>query len=359
MRGLSLSDNDVLELASTVGTRVWSLDLRDNKLTNLSVNHLLDYCFPPPLYDNSSSSHTPTPGPGRWYKVDGSLWHATSTLSTYGTLSPTGPLPPLSLCHLYLAGNAIEAPAYRRLLRTSHLRVLDCGPAPERHGTQDVFQDMWSVSDSIQALEYLRIDHQVVTDEKAPDVHTATQNRKRLSAIKTLVLSSVPERSPHGKLSRALVELIRTYAAREIDLHSGTGRGIPAEEQSLILEITPAATPGGVSAPAIREDRTSTAFEAKLAKDFSFFPDERSPTSPSTTSSNRFGGGLFGGDDVVTEIATFRRKARLENAKNGGKKGENGCWSGRVRVLRGGATDDAEDAKRGRMWGPRMRTRWG
>jgi hypothetical protein len=209
LRGLRLVDQNLPPGIFSTGLRLWSLDLRDNYLTDQTIEWLLQNCFIPPIAhaaaiispNSSEALYEDTPVyvrdvfgrnsapptntyPRRPDDADGFMKY----LKTHGRLIPTrsnylhhevllggDPLVKhTGLTQLYLSNNRFTSLGIRRLLRsTNRLQVLDVGsvramPAFEFNiPNTTAYAQPDSVSSinrsSGTRLEVLRIHHSIIT----------------------------------------------------------------------------------------------------------------------------------------------------------------------------------------------------
>ncbi|KAG9517275.1 hypothetical protein KCV07_g6265, partial [Aureobasidium melanogenum] len=183
LRGISLRDDDVLMLADAIKTRVRSLDLRNNQLTDRSIRILLEQCFiPPPRRDNDGHVMSPSLLP----------YLGAEMLSTYRGVNFEAYLrneftnkfvgrlaiedaPESGITHLYLSDNQFTVEGLSGLVRSGRLHVLDAGSLLPAMASRDGSFSMSFPSlaklvpvlaeSASHSLTYLRIDHSLVTEE--------------------------------------------------------------------------------------------------------------------------------------------------------------------------------------------------
>ena len=211
LRHVDLRDQDLEVIADAISTRVRSLDVQDNRLTDASIRKLLSTCF-----DSHQDGGT-TSEAVRGYRrsFEGSAQEDPSLGArrnmgaildefvgedldqrfirrlTSGNLNrlPSEELPPPGLTHLYLANNLFSIQGVASLLRTGNLHVLDIGEVDsvralsrpgtglsltspqEKHVDPSGAEKLTPVLGKYGAgkLTYLRIHHQVVT-KPTPEV---------------------------------------------------------------------------------------------------------------------------------------------------------------------------------------------
>lgn len=191
LRQVNLRDEDIDTLAAAVGIHVRSLDVRDNLLTDRSVETLLQSCFIGPgvndglgnnregvlltagLEDWPAGIARPAPHLLANFRDEALDEHFIKTLATasIGRL-PSEDLPLSGITHLYISENRISTTGLTKLLETGRLFVLDAGSIKEVSHT-----DMLTTSSGAEKLvpviekhcseklTSLRIHHAVVTSK--------------------------------------------------------------------------------------------------------------------------------------------------------------------------------------------------
>lgn len=189
LTGLGLKDADFDTIASSIGTRVRSLDVSRNHLTDASARALLDHC----LKEEPVEVRTAW-GPRLPIEVE----RADSDLDNFESENVVGHVRrkltgafvgslaierarDVGITHLYLSENAMTVEGISGLLRSKRLQVLDIGilptvlQQPYSHGTGDPVDvvELPGVSKltpllykyASAKLRYLRINHEVVTKD--------------------------------------------------------------------------------------------------------------------------------------------------------------------------------------------------
>ncbi|KAI5818992.1 hypothetical protein BZA77DRAFT_385526 [Pyronema omphalodes] len=237
LRDLKLDDDGISTLLKTCGTRIKSLDLRGNFLTDKTANMLLDHCFTPPSY------------------------------MRLGAVLEDG------LTHLRIADNFITPTGAAKLIRSGKLVKLDVGDVTVETSVLSMY--------AYESLQTLRAGYKTV-------MRKGGIRRRMLPALKTLILTEVPEWGDYEE-SAALVEFITMTQQQEGD-----------SLKVLELEVNT----GG--------DSTG---------DFSFFEDHN-----------------------TGKIATLEAIRKLREARK--------CWEGRIRVVRNhGGKECMETGVEGERWG--------
>ena len=146
LRQVNLRDEDIETLAAAVGIRVRSLDVRDNLLTDRSVETLLRSCFIAPgindgiganregvllmagLEDWPAGIARPAPHLLADFRDEALDEHFAKRLATatIGRL-PSEDLPLSGITHLYIAENRLSTAGLTKLIESGRLFVLDAG----------------------------------------------------------------------------------------------------------------------------------------------------------------------------------------------------------------------------------------
>jgi hypothetical protein len=191
LRGISLRDDDVLVLANAIKTRVRSLDLRNNQLTDRSVRVLLEQCFtPPPRRDNNGQVMSPSLLP--YLGAEMLAIYRGANFEAFLRKEFTGKFvsrlaieeaPESGTTHLYLSDNQLTVEGLSGLIRSGRLHVLDVGSLSPAMASQDgsFKMDFPSLAklapvlaeSASHSLTHLRIDHSLVTGE-LPVIQEAT-----------------------------------------------------------------------------------------------------------------------------------------------------------------------------------------
>ena len=218
LRHTNLRDDDIEVLAQSIGTRVRSLDLSDNKITDKSVRTLLNHCFDSshglPVAENTPVRPGSSLAEGDW---PSSLSRPDSHLAdqfrredlddqfvkqltnNLASRLPSEDLPDSGITHLSIEDNFLTVEGAASLLKSGKLHLFDIGfvdtakaigsprNPPSSLNIKGDSISLPSLSKLIPFLEglasknltYLRIHHTVVT-EKAPlieeNVHPAELN---------------------------------------------------------------------------------------------------------------------------------------------------------------------------------------
>ncbi|KAI9727782.1 MAG: hypothetical protein M1834_007929 [Cirrosporium novae-zelandiae] len=192
LRGIGLKDGDVDVLGEAIGIRARYLDVRDNRLTDLSVVHLLNHCFPPQEFGQHHRGGSSIPSqdwltrPPSEPLIDGFSDLSSENLDQRFLKQLTDPLTGLlafenlrhdGITHLYISHNPLTVEGIANLLKPGLLRVLDVGIAAN---TNLIFQGLGIYQNkppsprsaklipalamyAFRNLTYLRIDHAITT----------------------------------------------------------------------------------------------------------------------------------------------------------------------------------------------------
>lgn len=183
LRGISLKDDDVLIMANAIKTRVRSLDLRNNQLTDRSVRILLEQCFtPPPRRGNDGHLMSPSLLPylgaemlATYRGVNFEAFLRNEFTDKFVGRLAIEDAPESGITHLYLSDNQLTVEGLSGLIRSERLHVLDAGSLLPAMASQDKSFSMILPSlakltsvlaeSASHSLTYLRIDHSLVTEE--------------------------------------------------------------------------------------------------------------------------------------------------------------------------------------------------
>lgn len=193
LRGLHLTDSCLPKFGIRNGHKLWSVDLRENLLTDAAISSLSDWFLPklplrfshptvglyrhPPTYhqnQQSSDNSADETMPHRSDTADDFLRHMAANPHVIENAETDPLLRHTGLTHLYLADNKITADGVRQLLLlTNRLHVLDVGISRDSKDT--LFKSRHAVSwDHGQSypslgiansyhLSSLRIHHSIIT----------------------------------------------------------------------------------------------------------------------------------------------------------------------------------------------------
>ena len=119
LRGVNLDDNGLRAIVYSARRSIWSLDVRNNKLTSRSLAYLLRFCVQPPSYDLGGEYSSYVEGEDQLNRAIKYL----SNGQTKGILRGTG------LTHLHIADNdpGFLAPHVAALLASGRLVFVDVG----------------------------------------------------------------------------------------------------------------------------------------------------------------------------------------------------------------------------------------
>lgn len=177
LQGLRLTDSDLEVIVEAVGTRVRSLDIRDNDLTDRSSWPLLTHCIKAQLavtFDDRYAALQPRTVLDEYCGED--LEQKIRQRLSAGVQRDF--LPPSGITHLYISGNCMTSAGLYGLVQSTRLHVLDAGTVATALSIKDLAFSpkgepyvLPGVEKIIPALEtfaaqnltYLRIHHAIVT----------------------------------------------------------------------------------------------------------------------------------------------------------------------------------------------------
>ncbi|KAH9863364.1 hypothetical protein IAQ61_009641 [Plenodomus lingam] len=195
LRGLGLGDEEFLIISQSIRTRVQSLDLSHNNLTDVSARLLLDHCIKDtvlqPHFTRGLVPPVDVEQPhGDIYDVFESpnlINHLRKTLTTgfVGSLA-IEEARDVGVTHLYITKNAITVEGVSKLLRSGRLKVLDIGELPTDTKSPPEHR-LAEESNQVQLpciskctpvlpryakrLKYLRVNYQIVTEDSFAEAH--------------------------------------------------------------------------------------------------------------------------------------------------------------------------------------------
>ncbi|KAK0248567.1 hypothetical protein B0A54_11246 [Friedmanniomyces endolithicus] len=218
LRGVSLSDDSLDALAPAIGSRVRSLDIRDNRITDRGVRLLLCHCF---MIGELASTRARSPAMLPYlgaemldiYQGEDFEGYLRSAFSeSFVSRLAIEDVPEGGITHLYISGNDLTVEGASGLVRSGRLHVLDIGDVSRglaKHPSMLSGSDSDVVMPGVEkltpilskcasdALTFIRIDHNLVTKD-APTMHAdeIIQGRVELPDNSTPIMptnqSSVP-----------------------------------------------------------------------------------------------------------------------------------------------------------------------
>ena len=251
LRGIGLRNDGLERIANVAGTGLWSLDVRQNNLTDTSARVLSNHCFLPPEYVTPPRYSTTT--------IEDTSDCAQDDQEACVLRRMADCKRDSGLTHLYISDNDISAAGIVDLVRASRLLVLDCGgrggmrvyegykgsAADAARDSKILVQILSEVAtdkySSAGSLKYLRINHQLVTGDCAfldtlDDKEAAKILRWRIRwplwvqkdwqeaitdtaiptmGLRTLVLTGIPQHSNTGWIAKGLQAFINQCASIE------------------------------------------------------------------------------------------------------------------------------------------------
>lgn len=203
LQGLSLKDADFEIVASSIETRVRSLDVRDNHLTDASARALLEKCLKEEPLERRTMLGPLSPIEAGRADGDIDVFESEKVVDHVRKKLTGGFVGSLAIerarnvgiTHLYLSKNAMTVEGISGLLRSQRLQVLDIGTLPTTM-TQSHPSGLGEAADLLQLpsvsklkpviseyasskLRYLRINYEIVTED-APKGPVAVSPRVEL-----------------------------------------------------------------------------------------------------------------------------------------------------------------------------------
>ncbi|CAO2657395.1 Nn.00g035210.m01.CDS01 [Neocucurbitaria sp. VM-36] len=189
LKSLGLRDADISIIARSIGTRVRSLDMSNNHLTDGSARLLLEYCMKEKVVEAHITrgplppvEHAQTGDSIDAFEMENLVGHLRRKLTEgfVGSLA-IEEARDVGITHLYLSRNAMTVEGISGLLRSKRLQVLDIGilPAVLKNPTQTSSGEADSdlqlpgvakltsvLSEFASAkLKYLRVNYEVITED--------------------------------------------------------------------------------------------------------------------------------------------------------------------------------------------------
>jgi hypothetical protein len=261
LRGLRLTDNYLPRLGLRNGHNLWSVDLRDNFLTDGCITSLSDWFLPmlPLRSPFASGLYRPPPRYGGYHEStqdevvalrsdtkDDFMQHmernshATDMADVDPLLRHTG------LTHLYIAGNKITSNGVRQLfLLTNRLNVLDIGTVRDRSTFDTQFKSRHAISwdqakmsaslgiTNSYSLSSLRIHHSIVTCMPTVTVaSTGNEGARTPTSYSTQYLHAAEEIAR----SRILKGATSFVPMKNCIIETLTLTGIPTKSYGYLIE---------------------------------------------------------------------------------------------------------------------------
>ncbi|KAF2632609.1 hypothetical protein BU25DRAFT_330335 [Macroventuria anomochaeta] len=193
LEGLGLKDDEFSIIAPSIGTRVRSLNVSDNHLTDASARLLLEHCLKETtIPEHVTRSPLPPVEHGRLsgdldaYESEDLVSHLRQRLTKgfVGSLAIEESRD-MGITHLYLSRNAVTVEGISGLLRSKRLGVLDVGvlPAVLMRPVQPSYEDVNGSMDlpgvakmtpvlsefAATKMKYLRVNYHIVTEDAPVD----------------------------------------------------------------------------------------------------------------------------------------------------------------------------------------------
>ncbi|KAF2814902.1 leucine rich repeat protein [Mytilinidion resinicola] len=237
LRGLSLKDGDFEMIAQSIGTRVTSLDLRDNNLTDASARMLLDHCLKDDEAGRQSRRNQRDDSRYNTFPeadIDNGVEDLDRYLRIKLTQGFVGRLAiedtdDVGITHLHISNNDMTVEGISGLIRSKRLSFLDVGtlsralrrPRSMSMGDSDEAFSLPGAEKLTQVLaesgsaglKHLRINHAVITEEStltpnSPHRAEMEGNFGVYAPTNAHELEAVPPRPPElDALESAVLEL--------------------------------------------------------------------------------------------------------------------------------------------------------
>lgn len=362
LRNIGLTNDGLGKLAVGLGTRVWSLDVRRNQLTDAAVPVLLKHCFLPDDHVFSESYHD------EQMQYMGDLGPSDDEVSVVRRLAKSSSLRQhrTGITHLYISDNDLSLDSAKFLIKSWRLTALDLGKFKLGDAAKRLTAEIYQEASAANAfretvhmqmtngarLRYLRVDHSFVTGdafllEKGIsaardmcsfwpsgnwDFMTRASNEYDKDfpgqGLHTLVLSGLPNNSDKGWITKTLLAFLGKCNKMEKDIRSDP-RAIDTEgHPSSILRRLHLEMPESSDYDQLEGTDEGRDFLRAVDLDFSFFQDEESPERDSSSSSR----GPTRGPEPLTEEEVYQGDivARLKTMR----KSDPTSWTGRIVILR-------------------------
>jgi len=279
LNGLRLDDGDFSIISRSIGTRVRSLDVSDNNLTDISARLLLRYCMKeviiwPHLCQNSlafaDTNHANGDAKVLGFRTRVIQLRRKLTYGFAGSLA-TEEARDIGITHLYITKNDITIKGASELLSSGCLEALDIGELSVNmeSGLDGDIPSTSHLTPTLSEygsarLHYLRIDYRVVTEDASaepclvPQAKLGKKPSRCLSTVANQLVVAEPLASDCHAVGRAVFESptvsvdptkpCRKSAPNSIQRTSGLHRNIglspivetPESSQDMLSSIHPA-----------------------------------------------------------------------------------------------------------------------
>lgn len=310
LRGIALRDDGMEVLSRAIGTRVRSLDVRNNRLTDKSVRRLLESCFViAPQNDstdlNNRSAGVRSPSPLEYLGADmlaiyrGHEYDAylrTAFTSSFVSRLAIEDAPQNGITHLYISENGLSVEGVSGLLRSGRLHVFDGSVDTLRPPMSPLTPPGKPMSDTPfpgaeklihvlaasagHSLTYLKINHDLVTKRPPKmDEESVIPGRLELDTVE-----------PRSEPQNDAIELDGTQQRHELDYDA---MRIELDATPMVFELPTEHTPRYelpgdsiqmIVSPAIGEAPHATEQEqsdfAKARRGSAVAPEVVSPVTP-------------------------------------------------------------------------------
>ena len=318
LRNIGLSNPRLCRLAMALGTRVWSLDVRRNHLTDAAVAVLLQHCFLPDDHINSESYHD------EQMEYMSELGPLDDELSVRRRLAKSAPLRrhQAGITHLYISGNDLSLDSAKLLIKSWRLTALDLGDFKlgdqAKLMTPEIYQEALAAHTFRETLHmqmragarlrYLRIHHRFVTGDAIlldmgisaaadawsfwPSANWNFVNHGVLAydkdfpglGLHTLVLAGLPSRSERGWINKTLLAFLAKCSEMEMEVRNDPRAIDAAGHPSSILQQLLLEVPQTSDLDQLDKFVPTWEYMSEADEGFSFFNDEPSRGTPSSSS---------------------------------------------------------------------------
>lgn len=364
LRNIGLTNYGVWQLAVGLGTRVWSLDIRRNQLSDPAVEILLEYCFLPDDHVFSESYHD------EQMQYMGEPGPSDDELSVVRRLAKSKPSRlrqhQAGITHLYISDNDISTLSAQSLIKSWRLTALDVGQLKiaeeSRSMVPKIYHDAFAADAFRESLHmqmvdgarlrYLRIDHSFITGDAClldrgispikdgfnfwPSGDLMAARGEAIGydknfpglGLHTLVLAGLPNTSDKGWITKTLLAFLLKCTEMERDIRNDP-RALDAEgHPSSILRELHLEMPDIFEHELLGGTVEDLENSRPVDQDFSFFREEESeddllasraltdePEAARLTEGNAFKG------QIADKLMSLRRVNPTS-------------WTGRVSIVR-------------------------
>ena len=307
LRNIGLGNGGLWWIAVGLGTRVWSLDIRQNRLTDSVVPTLIERCFLPGNHVSHDDYHD------EQMDIMSGVGPKDDEFSVVRRLAKSAPLRrhPAGITHLYISDNDLTVESAKLLIRAWRLVALDFGKLKlgERasRDTPQIYRDASAANEfrillhrqmiDGARLRYLRVDHTFVTGdawlldrginaaEEAwnfwPSGNGDFVDGKLVYDMNfpglgfhTLVLVGLPSISAKGWITKTLLAFLSKCSDMEKDIRDDPRAFDVGGHSSSILQELHLETPDSFDSDQPESNLAAPGFLERVDEDFSFFREE-------------------------------------------------------------------------------------